>query len=326
MKRFFLTILVLILYNSFYGQSVKIAAVLDTNIIEFADQTMFRIQIQPGRNTEVLFPKFKDTIGDGIEIVEYYEVDTINQNPFTLEKSFLITSFVDSIRNIPALPIIVDLDTLWTNQLQILVTSLDIDSATLATIDTNQFIPIFDIKKPFDAPFTFREFWERFGKWILIGLLVLLIIRVVLWQIKKLLDKKAERIFEKPKTPAHILAFKELNKLKNKKIFHQKNTKEFYTELTLIVRTYIEQRFKIPALENTSNEILTNFDTLRILNIEQFDELRILLNVADLAKFAKYKPLQNTNESNFDLAYSFVDKTKLMVKENKLQENSTKRK
>ena len=320
MKRFFIIISLIFLNNFFYGQSVRIAAVLDTNIIGFADQTMLRIQIQPERNSMVLFPQFEDTIGDGIEIVEEYKVDTINQKPFTLEKSYLITSFVDSIRDIPQLPVIVDLDTFLTNKLKILIIPLNVDFLTILTVsaisavDSSHLAIIYDIKKPLDAPLTFREFWLRYGKWILLALIILIIVAIVFWIIKRKMNNKPVKLLEKPQIPAHIIALKKLNKLKNKKIFHQDNTKEFYTELTLIIRAYIEQRFRIPALENTSTEILNNFDAMRIINSEQFEELKTILNMADLAKFAKYKPQQNTNESNFDLAHDFVDKTKIISK------------
>lgn len=311
MKKHTLILLLTIISIQLLGQTVNLRAVLDTNVIGFADQTVLRLQVQSKMNTEIFFPEIKDTISDEVEIVEDLGIDTVSITPFVIEKSYLITSFEDSIRNIRSLLVIVNRDSLWTNKLKILVVPLDVDSTLIASLDTTQVIPIFDIKQPFDAPFTFQEFWLRFGKWILLGLGILLVIGIIIWIINRKLKNKPIVILEKPKEPAHIIAFRRLNELKKDEVFHQDNTKEYYSELTDIVRTYIEQRFRISALENTSTELLKSFDHTKLITNEQFDLLRLLLNTADMAKFAKYKPLQNTNEDNFDLAYKFVDTTKI---------------
>ncbi|MBN2890465.1 MAG: hypothetical protein JXL97_01230 [Bacteroidales bacterium] len=316
MNRKFILIGTILLFSvQLFSQKISIRAIVDTNIIEFANQTTLRIQVQADKSNNLFFPQFKDTIGDGVEFVEEFPVDTINENPFTVEKAYTITSFKDSIRTIPQLPVIVNTDTIWTHQIQILVTPLNIDSSFVADLDTTQIIPIFGIKKPMDAPFTFKEFWLRFGRWILLALGIIALITVLYWVLYRIIKNQPIKILEKPKEPAHIIAFRKLEELKNKKIFEQENSKEYYSELTGILKTYIEHRFRIAAVEQTSTEILNSFNHIKLIDIEQFDALRAILNTADLAKFAKYNPLQNINETNFDLTYKFVDKTKIVIEE-----------
>ncbi len=314
MKKILGTIIISFLFVNLNAQIVTIRAYLDTNIIEFANQTVLKIDVKIPEKSTVIFPLFQDTISDGVEIVKEIGIDTISNNPFELEMSYQITSFKDSVRNIVPLPVIINNDTFYSNPLQILVMPLQVDSAFIAKIDTNQTIPIFDIKPPYDAPFTFKEFWLRFGRWILIGILLLGIAILIVWLISRYMKNKPIKLLEKPAIPAHITAFKKLQELKDKKIFGMEHSKEYYSELTEILRTYIELRFRIPALENTTGEIMLNFERTKLLDNELFNSLKMLLTTADMAKFAKYKAQQDINEKNFEMVYNFVDLTKIELK------------
>jgi hypothetical protein len=109
--------------------------------------------------------------------------------------------------------------------------------------------------------------------------------------------------------PAHIIAFRALDKLKEEKIWEKGEVKEFYSCLTEITRTYIERQYGIPAMESTTEEILRAF---RKTNPDDnlLDEiLKELLELADLVKFAKETPLPVFNQTNLNNAYIFVQKT-----------------
>lgn len=314
MKRFISIILLLSVFITANSQNTQVVAFLDTNVIDFANQTVLHLKVVTEPDNEVFFPIFEDTISKNVEIIEQYDVKQLNSSPLVLDKSFLITSFEDSLQIIPQLPIIVNNDTIYTNEVQFFVVPFYIDSAKVAQIDTNQTIPIFDIKPPLDAPFTVKEFWLRFGKYIIITLIVLIMTPIVIWVIKKLKSDEPIKILQKPKEPAHVIAFRNLQNLKDKKLAEKGRAKDYYSELTEIIRTYIEQRYNVQALERTSTEILEDFETAKILDYEMFGDLQKLLYLADLAKFAKYIPATDTNTRNFDLAYNFVDKTKIEIK------------
>ena len=59
-----------------------------------------------------------------------------------------------------------------------------------------------------------------------------------------------------PKLPPHQLAMKEIERIKTEKIWQKGQSKEYYTELTDALRTYIKNRFGFNALEMTSSEII----------------------------------------------------------------------
>ncbi|MEA3450354.1 MAG: hypothetical protein U9Q83_00455 [Bacteroidota bacterium] len=299
-----------LMFVSFIAFS-QVRAFLDTNVIDFANQTVLHIQINNPNNQTVLFPEFEnDTISDDVEIVESLLLDTFKTKPLILDKKYIITSFEDSVRTISALPVIVGKDTFWTTPMQLYVVPLQMDSDELAGLDTTKIIPSFDIKEPYDAKFTFKEFWLRFGRWILLFLLISAIIALIVWLIIRYKNNKPIILLEKPKEPAHITALKRLEELKNKKLFQNNKTKVYYSELTDILRMYIELRFRIFALERTSNEIILDFRTTKKIENDKIKELQTLLNVSDLAKFAKYLPTQDVCQTNFNEVVSFVKSTK----------------
>ena len=87
-----------------------------------------------------------------------------------------------------------------------------------------------------------------------------------------------------------------LNELDEKLLWQNNKIKEYYSELTEIVRGYIERELKVPALENTTDEVLAmikdfkNLDSIETSK-ETIKKLKDLLREADLVKFAKSKPL-----------------------------------
>ncbi len=112
-----------------------------------------------------------------------------------------------------------------------------------------------------------------------------------------------------PPRPAHELALEELDRLRDRRLFQSGRIKEYYSELSGIIRHYIEARYDIPALESTS------FQLLRDIEVEIRDEnlrgvLESLLEDADLAKFAKHQPDEVACQRDLEKGYVFVQKTK----------------
>jgi hypothetical protein len=109
-----------------------------------------------------------------------------------------------------------------------------------------------------------------------------------------------------------LLALQKLTELRNRKLWQQEQTKQYHTELTDIIRDYLENRYVIKAHEQTSDEI---FASLRYMDIteENRNALRQVLILADLVKFAKEKPLPQDNEQSMDNAVAFVNRTQQAI-------------
>jgi hypothetical protein len=112
-----------------------------------------------------------------------------------------------------------------------------------------------------------------------------------------------------PEEPADSIAMRELEQLKKKKDWNTiEGVKDFHEDISLILRKYIQKRFKMPALERTSNEIMNDIKN-RPLDKELIKSLNQILVLSDYVKFAKYKPSVEENEKSLENSFSFIKKT-----------------
>ncbi len=92
-----------------------------------------------------------------------------------------------------------------------------------------------------------------------------------------------------PLLPPYIKALEEIRKLKDLNLIEQGMVKEFCTRLSEIIRVFLEEEYKISALDRTTYELV---EKLKCINI-QTDRVFLIQNFlvdCDLVKFAKYKP------------------------------------
>ena len=124
----------------------------------------------------------------------------------------------------------------------------------------------------------------------------------------------------KPKVRPDILALQALERLRLKKLWQEGKIKQFYTELTEIIRTYLEGRYEVNAMEMVSSDILEELSSKEIPH-EMREKLRELLLIADLVKFAKWDPMPTDHDLCFKNAREFVEKTaEIISNENKSKE------
>ena len=127
---------------------------------------------------------------------------------------------------------------------------------------------------------------------------------------KRIRDNKPiiRKVKVEPKLPPHQLAMQEIERIKSEKVWQKGQSKEYYTELTDAIRTYIKNRFGFNALEMTSSEIIDKL--LQMNDKDAISDLRSLFQTADLVKFAKHSPLMNENDANLISAIDFINETK----------------
>lgn len=305
MQKQFLYIFFILLPNLLFSQ----AAVLEKDKITIGDQIRFSLQIDKSKGKDIQFPMFENDIIQGIEIIERFEIETVDKGK-RLRQSYTITSFEDSLFLIKPFKFIVDGKELVTNPLRLQVSNFQPDSAFISKIDTTQQIPIVDIKPQMETPMTFKEFFKRFWIYILILILGIFAFFLIKYIIKK--RKENQPIFFKPKPriPAHIPALENLEALKKKELHKQEDLKPFYTKLSTIVRKYMEDRFKIPAPESITTEIINDFNQTEFASDDMNNKLRDLLSLSDMVKFAKDEPDNYKNEMMIEYAFSFVNHTK----------------
>jgi len=109
--------------------------------------------------------------------------------------------------------------------------------------------------------------------------------------------------------PPHTRAIKALKDLKFKELWEKGQTKEYQSELTTIIRTYIEDRYEVSANEMTTSEIKEAIRAL-LHDVQLQNDLMQILSIADLIKFAKARPDETIHATFMNMAVNFVDKTK----------------
>ncbi len=298
----------LILLSTFQGavlfaQNITVTARIDSTQIWIGQQTKFTFELsqQPGQHVQS--PIFSGVIINGLEIVERLKPDTVSMpdGHIDINISYLVTAFEDTLLLIPPFPFVAGDDTIWSRALSIKVIQPFL-------IDTTQ-LQIADIKDVFSPKFNLMYFLKKLIPWIL-GLIVLsgLIFLIIIY-----LKRKPGTVQEsvEPDMPSHELALMKLEKIKQEKLWQQNRHKEYHSELTDVLREYIEGIFQVPAMEMTSDEILSQLNFLRIENKVVFNNLQQILHLADLIKFAKWNVGTDEHELSLTNAFLFVNQTKI---------------
>lgn len=125
-------------------------------------------------------------------------------------------------------------------------------------------------------------------------------------------NKKTKQIIEAPTEivlPAQLIALDKLDEIKKEALWEKNEIKAYQSQLTFTIREYLENRFRINALESTTDEITKE---LKVTNIDNtlLTDLSEILQIADLVKFAKANPPEDLHEQFLNKAYNFVDQTK----------------
>jgi len=305
MRKFFLLFLLLVflLHSNLWAQKITVNASLDSTVMWIGNQTHLTFVVSQQPNQKVSMPIFSDSIIGGLEIVEPYKSDTLKSpdGHLLVKQHYLVTSFKDSLLYIPPFPFVLNGDTVWSKSLSLkVVQPFKIDTASNS---------IADIKPVLEPKFN----WLNLLFIILLVLAIhgILILIFVLYKkhFKKVpvLDSKELKLL----LPPHVVALSELDKIKQEKPWQQGRSKEYHTELTDVIREYIERVFTVNSMEMTSEEIL---DHLRKLKIEQkaaYSGLTQIFQLADLVKFAKWNATPDEHELSLLNAYLFINQTKV---------------
>lgn len=284
-----------------FAQKTLIDVSADSTAILIGEQTVLHLSITTDNGREVIPLIPRDTLMRGVEVLQLSVPDTthIDNDRIVIKQDILVTSFDSSLYLLPPLKVIDGPDTIASNQIALKVSTIPVNAD-----NPEEF---YDIKTVWTPPFVLADYYP-----LIYGILfALFLICVIGYIVQRMRNKKSlmpEKI-TKPLLPPHQQAMKELDELKVQKLWQQGRNKEYYTLLTDILRKYIEDRFNINALEMTSGEILAL--VYKIADADSvYTNLKQVLELADLVKFAKLHPLPDENELSLMNAYLFVNQTK----------------
>ena len=310
MKRYlFLITLLGILTGKSMAQSVTVDATIDSLQIYIGDQAKIKLQVALDADKRAIFPVYTDTLVRGVEIIDIAKADTqyINDNKrMLITQEYTVTSFDSALYYLPPMEVTVDNKAYRSKALALKVYSMNVP------LDPENPEQFFGPKTVMQAPFV----WEDWYGIIICGILLIPFALLLIYLIMRICDNKPiiRKVKVEPKLPPHQQAMKEIERIKSEKVWQKGQSKEYYTELTDALRTYIRGRFGFNALEMTSSEIIEKL--LEMEDKEAIADLRTLFQTADLVKFAKHAPLMNENDANLINAIDFINETKEVEAEN----------
>ncbi len=293
--------------NNDNGLTINVA--LDTNVITIGDQIHLNLSIDQPEGIAIDFPTFNNNITENIEIIRQWPLDTsLNKNGnIKLNKRYLITSFDGGIHKIPPFAFTLNGENInkiiRTDTLMLGVNSFEID-----TTKSN-----FDIAMPIHTPISFAEIVP----WAMGVLLFILILLTAYYFYRRY--KRNQPLFKAkiPEEPAHVIALRKLDEIDNQKLWQAGKVKQYHSDLTDAIRNYLDNRFNLNTLESTTDETM-HLISEDIMPKDAITDLRIILERADLVKFAKAQPLPDENQMSLKYAYRIVEKT--LVKKTEIED------
>ncbi len=282
-----LTILFL-LYSSI-ALSQSITSSIDSTEIKIGSQFNLTIKANVKPTDRVVFPEGQ--MFGALEVLKSNPIDTVKlEGKFELIKKYGLTQFDSGRYVVPPLNVIINEKAIKTDSFPIVVNNVVVDTTKQQMYDIK---PIIKVEEP-------TSYW-----WLWLLLIVLAACAVgygLYYFIKKRQTKQNEKEAVLYASPIEK-ALAQLQQLEKKELWQHGETKAYYSELTDITRTYIEEAVDVPAMESTSTEL---YDALVVairnkkikLSRETLEQFKKVMSNADLVKFAKSKPLDFEIESD----------------------------
>jgi len=260
--------------------------------------------LQEGVANEEAWPNWTDTTSSGFEVLSSTPMDTLAARLETgadvvLRKSWMLTS--------------------WDSGFVVMAPERFGPHETepfLIRVITPLLEESAQPKPPADIFAEQWTLWERLlmaGPWLLVGLLALFAVLFARWLLRRWNNRTVEEpLVQAPEAlllPAHLTALEALNRLKAEEGWTQGRAKEVQAEASLVLRTYLEGRFGLPAAERTTQEI-AQLLPMSAVPKAWHDRLLTGLTQADVVKFAKGQLPDASHASTLDAYLDFVLDTK----------------
>ena len=290
-----------------FAQQKQVITSIDTTKNKIGAEFKLTLKTNVDTLSKVVFPNAKNF--GALEVIQSYPIDTIRKDDrYELVKKYGLTQFDSGRYMIPSVKILINKKEYLSDSIRVEVANVQVDTLKQKMYDIKDIVP---------ANEGIGDWW----KYLLILLVIAGIGAFIYWYIKKRQKQKIEEeIYKTPIEKATSL----LNNLEKKELWQQGEVKEYYSQLTDIVRNYIEEAIEIPAMESTTSELIEGLKTASKkkkmkLSQETIDNLFVVLKQADLVKFAKSKPLDfeiTEDRKKIERAIVTLDKAIPVVVEN----------
>lgn len=285
----------------------RVSAHIDSLRMVVGEQTRISLNVSGFDGQKVAFPTLEEgsELMKGLEVVVVMKPDTqVVDDAKVLSQQFLVTAWDSARYEIPPFTVKVGDKEYETKSLALQVYGLAVDTADVSKI--------YGPNEIMDAPFSWDDWkWVIYSSFIAVFLMMLCAV-MYYWLCNG--NPIIMMFNRKPKLPAHVVALNTIEALRSERRWESADIKDYYTELTDALRTYIGERYSFNAMEMTTSEIIDRLQTEN--EPEELAMLNELLSTADLVKFAKHMPRMTENDNHLAPAAQYVERTKLEVDPN----------
>lgn len=279
---------------------------ISTDYIKFGEPIVLKITVKTGQKDTIIFPTITDTLSEKFEVLRQKKDTLRKNNSIFISDSIIFSAYEEGTFSVPPQRILVNSKEYFTPSYKVTVAPVVTDSVKT---------PLFDIKSIVQIPKNVWDYIQPYLGYVLILLVILVCVIIYLIRRKK---KKSETHKSEP----DVLAIKRLKKLKKSDYIAKDLYKKYYSELTSIIKDYMEARWNFPATKLLSDDLLEYLKKEKWLDENEIENLSVIFKISDLAKFAKYKPTPEETKLHMEKAINFINLTKTDSPKIKLQDES----
>ena len=147
--------------------------------------------------------------------------------------------------------------------------------------------------------------------WLIVAAAALVLIGVAAWFVRRRLASRREELVPLPPPPPHVVAWERLQRALG--LIHE--AEQFCTEVSQIIRVYLEERFNLHAPDRTTEEFLFELQSSQRLVCEHKQLLADFLGECDMVKFAKVEPPEQELRNLHEAASRLVGETQPSLRE-----------
>lgn len=294
-------LLLIVTASNAEGYHFEAHAEVDSTTGRIGDLFTLNLRITAGSSLSLVAPSTKDGFGE-FAVIKEFEPSIEDSNGIKIYNfKYSIAAYITGEVTLPPIEITAadtsgkeitaETDSIVFEVLSVLPESAEGDTLTLK-----------EIKPIVEFPYPVRYYF-------LIGGIILLIAALVYWYLRSRKRKGiSEKEIEKPAEPPWAAAMRMLEELKDKRLLERGEFKQFYFDLSEIAKFYIDKRFDLPAIEQTTFEIKEAYNRMKPAELkEEFIEF---LEYADLVKFAKYPSSISVGEKSIKYVEDLIVRTK----------------
>jgi len=298
-------ILFLLCASNIFAQqpNILVKSKVDKRVITVGELIKYTLLIEKDENIQVQVPGYGVDLGS-FEIHDYKGIkqQRTKKGRVLIQTEYIITTYDTGEYKIPPITIEYTMPDKKTKKIY----SQEIKIKVKPTMPQNA-KDIKDIKPPINLKVDLSKYL-----WILTVIFLILLLGIIgIMHWNKMKKSPLEENIKYIRPP-HEIAYEQLNRIEKSTLLAQGLIKEYYTQLSDVIRQYIESRYKIDALELTTQELIKEMK-IRELNEEHIELIQHFLEECDLVKFAKYIPHKDEINRIIEVAREIVDRTKISV-------------